>query len=164
MERISLDDAAFFVDLVNSPNWLRFIGDRNVSNLDEAQTYLRNGLIKSYADHGFGYYIVRLKSSRQPIGIGGFLKKPYLENPDFGFALLPEYYQQGFAYEYSQAILSYGVQEYKFQVLDAVTTADNVRSMQLLRKLDFEHAGTIQGDDGKSLNLFRWRKQNLVAM
>ena len=35
------DDAAFVVELLNDPDWLRFIGDRQVRTLDDARAYLR---------------------------------------------------------------------------------------------------------------------------
>lgn len=155
---ITQDDAPFIFELVNSPDWVRFIGDRNVSNVDDACNYLRNGFLQSCADNGFGYYVARLKPDLLPIGIGGFLKKPNLENPDFGFALLPNYFRQGLALEYSRAILAYGIQKFGFRVLDAVTTLDNHRSIRLLEKLDFKEHGIIKSETGgNDLRLFRWR-------
>ena len=42
-------DAAFVLALVNDPDWIRFIGDRNVHSLDDAQTYIENRLMAAYA-------------------------------------------------------------------------------------------------------------------
>ena len=39
------DDAAFVVELLNDPGWLRFIGDRKVRTIDDARHYLTNGAI-----------------------------------------------------------------------------------------------------------------------
>lgn len=153
---ITLDDASFFVELVNSPEWLRFVGDRKVANEHDAREFLRQGLLQFQSENGFGYYIAKLQNSHIPIGICGFVKKPELENPDFGFALLPAFYGQGFAYEFSSAVLSYGVQKFGFRVLDAVTTPDNIRSIRLLEKLQFEYLGTVKCGDEDDLKLFRW--------
>lgn len=158
IEKITQNDAPFILELVNSPDWVRFIGDRNVANVDDARNYLRNGFLQSYADNGFGYYVARLKPNLLPIGIGGFLKKPSLENPDFGFALLPNYIGQGLALEYSRAILDYGIRNFCFCVLDAVTTPDNIRSIRLLEKLGFKEHGIAKSGTGEhELRLFRWR-------
>ncbi len=157
VENITLADAPFILQLVNSPDWLRFIGDRNVTNIDDACTYLRNGFLKSYAENGFGYYVARLKPDRVPVGIGGFLRKPSLENPDFGFALLPDFYGQGLAFEYCEAILDYGIQKFRFCVLDAVTAPNNIRSIRLLEKLTFKDHGFAKSDTSEhDLRLFRW--------
>ena len=43
LRRFTLDDAEFIFRLVNDPSWLRFIGDKNVHNLDDARRYLREG-------------------------------------------------------------------------------------------------------------------------
>ena len=158
VDRITLNDAPFFVDLVNSPDWLRYIGDRDVSSVDDARRFLSAGFLKSYIDNEFGYYIVRTASDRAPIGICGFLKKPTLQNPDFGFALLPKYYGQGFATESCRAVLNFGIHAFGFTVLDAVTRPDNLRSTRLLTKLDFKRHGLVQGDTPPDkLALYRWQ-------
>ncbi|NER84388.1 MAG: GNAT family N-acetyltransferase [Leptolyngbya sp. SIO1D8] len=160
IDPITINDASFFVKLVNSPDWLHFIGDRNVSNIDDACRYLQNDFLRSYTDNGFGYYLVRTTPKQVPIGICGFLQKPTLENPDFGFALLPDYYGQGFAIESCRAVLDYGIQAFGFSILDAVTTPDNARSMRLLEKLGFQHHGTTSGSTGDDeLMFYRWTNQ-----
>lgn len=158
IERITLEDASFFVALVNSPDWLRYIGDRNVADVTDARRFLEEGFLQSYRDSGFGYYLIRDKIDREPIGICGFLKKHNLENPDFGFALLPEFYNQGFAFESSRATMDYGIEMFGFEVLDAVTLEENEKSIRLLQKLGFEREGVLQDDASQdNLLLFRWR-------
>jgi [ribosomal protein S5]-alanine N-acetyltransferase len=36
----SLDDAAFILELLNDPDWLKFIGDRGVRTIDQAKEYI----------------------------------------------------------------------------------------------------------------------------
>ena len=38
--KLTLDDAPFIYKLVNDPDWLRYIGDRNVHNINDAKNYL----------------------------------------------------------------------------------------------------------------------------
>lgn len=156
IEPITLNDAAFFVYLVNSPGWLQFIGDRNIKDEAAARRFLENGFLRSYTENQFGYYIVRIKENQDPIGICGFLKKPSLENPDFGFAFLPNFGGRGYAYEACQAVLEYGFQTFGFDVLDAVTMPDNVRSIRLLHKLNFHMVRQVKADPAEdALVLFR---------
>ena len=156
VSRIELNDALFFVRLVNTEDWLKYIGNRNVENAEDARRFLENGFLKSYNDHGFGYYVIRMQQDRQPIGICGFLKKDYLDNPDFGFALLPEFYGQGLALEACQSVLEYGFRTFGFKMLDAVTLPENAPSMRLLERLEFQRKGLVAlpGDD-RELLLFR---------
>ena len=95
-ERLTLrefnkSDAEFVLRLLNTPTWLKFIGDKNVRSLDDAQNYLSNGPIRSYEENGFGLSRVALKSSNTPVGACGLIKRDGLNEPDIGFALLPEY-------------------------------------------------------------------------
>ena len=157
IEPITLDDAPFFVSLMNSPGWLQFIGDRNIETSEDARRYLENSFLRSYAENGFGYYLVREKSSHEPIGTCGFLKKPTLENPDFGFAYLPDYAGRGYASESCRAVLNYGIGAFGFEVLDAVTMPQNVRSIRLLERLGFDRqTASIGSAPDDELLLFRW--------
>ena len=155
IDAITLNDADFFVSLVNSPGWLRFIGDRKVNDAEDARRFLQTGFLQCYNENGFGYYLVKALD-RTPIGICGFLKKAHLENVDFGFALHPNWFGLGLAYESAIAVLDYGIETYSFMVLDAVTAPDNVRSKRLLDRLGFIKTGTI-GDSEKTA-LYQWRK------
>ena len=61
-------DASFLLELLNSPPWMKFIGDRGVRTEEDATEYLRNKIINSYAEHGLGMYAVVEKSSKKNIG------------------------------------------------------------------------------------------------
>ena len=97
----------------------------------------------SYSENKFGYYLVRTKNLEDTIGICGFLKKPTLGNPDFGFAFLLEHSGQGYALESCSAVFSYWIRQFNFLSVDAVTTTGNYRSIRLLEKLKFQQVGTI---------------------
>ena len=91
LEEADSNDGAFFFELLNSPTWIRFIGDRGIASIDDAVNYIRESLIKSYRKNGFGLYKMVLKQDDRPIGICGLLKRPGLEHVDIGFAILPQY-------------------------------------------------------------------------
>ena len=62
LRKFTLADAPFILELVNTPTWLQFIGDKGVRNLQDAQNYLKNGSLKSYQENDFGFYFVGEKS------------------------------------------------------------------------------------------------------
>ena len=133
--RFTFADARFIIELVNTPGWLQFIGDRNVRTEAQAISYLENGPIKSYRDHGFGLYLVELKDTNVPIGMCGFLKRESLETPDMGFAFMPQYSGQGYAFEIAKATLDYARNVLKLSRLSGITHPANVRSIRLLETL-----------------------------
>jgi RimJ/RimL family protein N-acetyltransferase len=129
------EDASFIIELVNSPGWLKYIGDRNIKTTDQARAYLENGPIKSYHDNGFGLWMAENKVINTPIGMCGILKRETLEHPDLGFAFLPEYMGKGYAFEAATATLTFAKEKLNVQTLCAITVPDNQNSIRLLEKV-----------------------------
>jgi RimJ/RimL family protein N-acetyltransferase len=130
-----LADAGFIIELLNSPGWLEFIGDKNVKTTEQAINYLENGPIKSYALNGFGLALVEKKDDRKPIGMCGIIKRDNLENPDIGFAFLPDFSGNGYTFEIANATLVYAKEKLNLPKISAITLPGNSRSIRLLEKL-----------------------------
>jgi RimJ/RimL family protein N-acetyltransferase len=124
---------------LNTPTWLRYIGDRGIKNLDEARNYLLNGPIASYKRLGFGLYLVSLKEGNVPIGMSGLIKRDGLDDVDVGFALHPDYTGKGYAFESTAAIMTYAREVLKLSAIVAITTEDNVHSIALLKKIGLDY-------------------------
>ncbi|MGZ3952761.1 MAG: GNAT family N-acetyltransferase, partial [Flavisolibacter sp.] len=43
LRQFDLGDSEFIIELLNSPGWIEYIGDRNVKTKEQAETYLTNG-------------------------------------------------------------------------------------------------------------------------
>jgi len=130
---ITLADDQFILELVNSPGWLRFIGDRNIHNTDDAQGYI-NKILSNFA---FPYWVVSLKTDQTPIGVITFIKRDYLDFPDLGFAFLPDYMGAGYAFEAASTIKNYVLSKNITERILATTLPANVASIKLLAKLGF---------------------------
>lgn len=154
LRRFDLDDAPFILELVNEPEWLRFIGDKGVSSLADAQRYLQTGPLDMYARVGFGLYLVERNTDCVPIGMCGLIKRDALECVDIGFALLARHAGQGFALEAAAATLAHA-RDLGLPRLMAITTPDNVASQKLLKKLGmtFDREITMTSD-AELLHLF----------
>ncbi|MGX1929425.1 GNAT family N-acetyltransferase [Flagellimonas sp. 2504JD4-2] len=139
-----LEDSKFFKKLMNSPNWLEFIGDRGIKTRKHAEGYIKSSLISSYTENGFGLFKMCLKESLKPIGICGFIKRDYLDHPDIGFAILPKFEGKGFTYEACMALLQYGKETLNLHPIFAITTAENIKSQRLLTKIGLSNSGTIK--------------------
>jgi ribosomal-protein-alanine N-acetyltransferase len=130
-------DASFICQLLNDPAFLQYIGDKGVRSEADAVAYITNGPLASYARFGFGLYIVELRDAARPIGISGVLKRDALPDPDLGFAFLPEYRSQGYAFEAGQAVLEYARDVFGLERILAIVSSENTRSMALLARLGF---------------------------
>lgn len=141
--QLTTQDAPFIVDLLNTPSWLEFIGDRGVHTLDDARTYILNGPVASYNQFGFGLYLVKLKESHLPIGLCGLLKRETLEDVDIGFAFMPQHTRKGYAYEAASAVLTYARTTLNLTRIVAITAPTNQRSITLLERLGLRYEATI---------------------
>lgn len=134
---INLIDAEFMIDLVNSEGWLKFIGDRNISNLTDARNYIQ----KILDTPNFYYNVFELKESRKAIGVVTFLNREDEKYPDFGFALFPEFENNGYAMEASRSYLKMIEDSKEYDTIIAITKPDNQKSISLLQKLGFHYIG-----------------------
>ena len=130
-------DAAFILDLVNEPSWIRFIGDKGVRTLEDARRYLANGPLGMYERVGFGLYMVESRRGKEPMGMCGLIKRDALQDVDIGFAFLPRYWSDGFAYEAATAVMAYARDVIRLSRIVAIVSQDNVRSARLLERLGF---------------------------
>ena len=137
LRKFIIDDAGFVLELLNSPSWLKYIGDRNVKNLEDAKNYISDKLISSYIKNGFGLYEIILKKDNIPVGMCGLIKRDTLENIDLGFALSPVFTGNGYAFEAAFATLNYAKTVLKLERIIAITTTENKNSIKLLEKLKF---------------------------
>lgn len=149
LREFALDDTAFIIDLLNSPGWLQFIGDRNVKTGKQAMAYLQNGPIKSYLQNGFGLSMVERKEDNKPVGMCGIIRRDTLDTPDIGFAFLPQYEGLGYGYEVASATLAYARDKLNIPNVAAITLPQNTRSIRLLEKIGLRYVKTVRlpGDE-----------------
>jgi RimJ/RimL family protein N-acetyltransferase len=148
LRRFSTDDGPFMLELLNDSFFIRFVGDRGVRTVEAAREYLAQGPIDSYGRHGYGLYLVELKDGRIPIGMCGLLKRDFLSDPDIGFAFLPAFWSNGYAFEAASAVMTHARNELNLQRVVAVVSPGNERSVKLLLKLGMTAGGTIKWPDG----------------
>ncbi|HKS29828.1 MAG TPA: GNAT family N-acetyltransferase [Pyrinomonadaceae bacterium] len=155
LRRLSAEDAGFILRLLNEPSWLRFIGNKGVRTLEDARNYILKGPVEMYDRLGFGLYLVELKEAGLPIGICGLIKRDSLKDVDIGFAFLPEFWGQGYAYESAAAVIEYGRNALGLERIVAITSVDNDSSIKLLEKLGLRFEGLVKlSDDAEEVNLF----------
>lgn len=135
LREICEDDAPFILELLNTPSWLKFIGDRNLHSIEDAKKYIINRLIPSYRIFGFGFYLTKLTENNTSIGICGIVKRDFLEHIDIGFAFLPQYEGKGYGYESASAVMEYAQKTLEITTIAGITNSNNKSSIALLEKL-----------------------------
>ena len=150
---VTIEDAAFILELFNSPGWLQFIGDRQIHTLSDAEKYIQGIQIKTNVK----YYVVQHLEQKTSMGLITLTKREYLEQPDLGFAFLPQFTGHGFALEASSSMLTY-IQTV-FSEVFAITVPENTSSIKLLGKLGFDFVGKVPQQE-EVLHLFRFVSRN----
>ncbi|MGD2128221.1 MAG: GNAT family N-acetyltransferase [Lysobacterales bacterium] len=145
------DDAALALAVWNDPDFVRHVGDRGIRTLAEARQAMRDGLLKLYADFGYGPYLIEALEGGPPMGLCGLFKREYLEAPDIGYGLLPGFRGKGYALEAASAVLAHARDDLRLPQLKAIVSVANERSVRLLESLGMRAEGTLQkpgeGDD-----------------
>ena len=156
LREFDLKDDEFIVELLNSPTWLKYIGNKNVNNSDDARKYIEDKFIGSYRENGFGFWMVELKFISVPIGLCGLIKRDTLNDVDIGFAFLPDFAGNGYGFESAYATLEYAFKELGLKRIVAITLESNTASIGLLNKLGlkFEKMTNQGGDNNEELMLF----------
>lgn len=125
-----LQDAAFMLELLNSKGWIQFIGDRNVRDIEAASNYIQ----KILSNNTFFYNVFEIKDTNIPIGVVTLLYRENYDCPDIGFAMLPQYEKNGYAFEAASDYLK-ELNKKKIGKIIAIAKSDNTNSIQLLNKL-----------------------------
>lgn len=146
-------NAEFIFELLNTPKFIQYIGNRGVRSVEQAREFIESRYRQSYREHGFGLYTVELKKDGTPVGVCGFVKRDTLPGPDLGFAFLPEHEGRGYGFESAKAAMEYGRDTLGFTTVLAITSQDNEVSGKLLEKLGFKFERLIESGD-ETLKLF----------
>jgi RimJ/RimL family protein N-acetyltransferase len=148
-----IEDAALILELVNTPKWLEFIGDRNVKTMEESRAYIEEKMLPQLERLGYANYTVIKKSEGSKIGTCGLYDREGLDGIDIGFAFLPQFECQGYGYESALCIKNAAFEEFGIEELRAITSKKNVASQKLLEKLGFNCTGvtTLPGENEELL-------------
>lgn len=137
------EDAAFILELLNSPKFIKYVGDRNVHSVGSARKYIQEKMLPQLEKLGYANYTVITKKDHKKIGTCGLYNREGIEGIDIGFAFLPNYENQGYGFEAASKIMNAGFNDFGITQINAYTTKDNMGSQRLLEKLGFTQTGTI---------------------
>ncbi|WP_229413062.1 GNAT family N-acetyltransferase [Massilia alkalitolerans] len=137
-------DAAVFLELFNDPAFIEHIGDRGVRTLEAAVKSIEEGPVAMQRARGHSMYMVEAfgeDGAAVPVGLSGLIKRDALEDVDLGYAFLPRYRGQGYAFEAARAVVAHA-RALGIPRLVAITTPGNAASIALLLRLGMCFQGT----------------------
>lgn len=148
-----IDDYEFIYELMNTPKWLKYIGDRGIKSTEDAKQYIKNVTLAQLERLGYSNFTITRKSDQKKIGCCGLYDRKGVDGIDFGFAFLPEFERKGYAHEASKEIIKHVKNDYNINELKAITLPNNIPSQELLRKLGFKHKTNVRVNE-KDVKLF----------
>jgi ribosomal-protein-alanine N-acetyltransferase len=142
------DDAPFMLELLNDPAYILNIADRGVRDVEGARRYLEERWRASYAEHGFGLWVVVHRETGASTGLCGLVRRDGLDDVDIGYAFLPAFRGRGFALESALGVKAHARDVVGLTRLVAIVTPGNTRSIQVLERLGmrFERTLRLPGD------------------
>ncbi|MCH9694435.1 MAG: GNAT family N-acetyltransferase [Gammaproteobacteria bacterium] len=145
---VTVEDAGLMLAVWNDPAFIRNVADRGIRTEAQALQAIRDGAQKLFDDYGYGPYCMSLKSDGAMVGICGLFRRENLDDPDIGFAVLPDYCGKGLASEASFAVLDYASKSLQLDKLLAIVSPENAASIGLIEKLGmrFDRMITMPGE------------------
>jgi RimJ/RimL family protein N-acetyltransferase len=138
---MTLDDAPFYLQLVNEPSFLENIGDKGVRSVADARRAIEEGPMAMQKSLGYALMLVERQADGAALGMCGLLRRETLPATDIGYAYLPQYWGQGYAYEAAAAVLAHARDTLQLPRLMGIVSPGNTASRQLLGKLGLSYLG-----------------------
>ena len=155
LREVTERDAPFILEILNDPDFMRFVADRGVRTLEDARRYVAERFVGSYRREGFGFWLVEPKDSGTPAGICGLIRRDTLPGIDVGYAFLPPFRARGYASEAAGAVVRYARETLGLERLYAIVNPDNSASVRVLEKLGMRFERMVRlSDDEPEIKLF----------
>jgi len=138
------EDAELIYQLMNTPKFIKFVGDRQINSIRDAEKYIQIKMLPQLNTLGYSSYSLITKADGSKIGTCGLYNRAGIDGIDIGFGLLPQYEGLGYAYESSHRLLKAAFEEFEIEEIKAITSKENISSQRLLEKLGLEMTGTTK--------------------
>lgn len=153
------EDSEFIFELVNTPSWIKNIGDRKINSVGSAKDYIVDKIQPQFKRLGYSSYTILRKSDKVKVGTCGLYDREGVDGIDIGFALLPEFERNGFAFEAASKIKYVAFSEFWLKSISVITAKHNTSSQKLLERLGLKRIGkTKLPNENEELLLYKIEK------
>ncbi len=128
------EDLPFFLQLLNSEGWIKYIGDRNVHTLEEAAVYFSTRWVGTMPNPHCGIYVIKLHDGT-PVGMNSLVQRDHLDSIDIGYAFTAEHEGKGYGTEATQAFLNWAMNDLGYQKVYGFCLTSHPASMRIMEKI-----------------------------
>jgi len=142
---IQLGDVEVAYELWTNADVRRFLFDDRVISLEDARGFVE-GSVRSFAEHGYGLWLIFLRDTSKLIGFAGFLESSE-ETPNLIYGVHPDFCGSGFATEAAKAVMDFAFDTLTLASIKADVDEPNVVSVRVLEKLGMKrlHRAIVEG-------------------
>ncbi|HEY2882336.1 MAG TPA: GNAT family N-acetyltransferase [Pirellulales bacterium] len=139
------DDFGLWQSLLQNVQVAKTLGDRTD---DEVRQFLA-GACEHWQKHGFGRWNWHLRGDGKFVGRGGLNRAFVAERDEIevAYAIMPEFWNQGFATEIAKASIEVGFRQLGFSELVTFTLPTNLGSRRVMEKCGFKFEADIVWKD-----------------
>ena len=139
LRRFTVEDAPLIFELNTQPDVLKYLHERTLTGVDDAETVIKEIILPQYTLYGLGRLALVEKETGQFMGWCGLKLRPELNNEvDLGYRMHPAFWGRGLATEAAKACLQYGFNEKGLAAITARAHVNNSASLNIIKKLDFQ--------------------------
>ena len=125
----------------------RYTGDGGVVSKKQIERRIIENVFGDYEKHGFGRLAVELKEENKFIGFTGLKYLEDMDEVDLGYRFMKEYWGKGIATETGEACVNLGFNKLGLKRIIAMVLPENIGSIRVLEKLNFEFEKEIIEDN-----------------
>jgi len=124
-----------------------YTGDGGVVSKKEIERRITENVFSDYKKYGFGRLAVELKAENKFIGFTGLKYLSDVDEVDLGYRFMKEYWGKGIATESAIACVKLGFNNLGLNKMIAMVLPENIKSIRVLEKLNFEFEKDSIEDD-----------------
>lgn len=162
LREIITEDAESFFAMDSNPEVVRYVGMKPLTDISQSVEMIAS-IQKQYAENGIGRWAVMRKEDKKFIGWSGLKLIKEINSHqnihDLGYRFTPDFWGKGYATETSVAVLNYGFNKMKLDLIFAYADIENDASNHILRKLGFEEKNKFI-DEGDQCFWYELKKEN----
>ena len=125
----------------------RYTGDGGIVSKKEIERRIVENVFGDYEKYGFGRLAVELKGENKFIGFTGLKYLEDMDEVDLGYRFMKKYWGKGIATESAQACVNLGFNTLELKRMIAMVLPENIDSIRVLEKLNFEYEKDIIEDN-----------------
>jgi RimJ/RimL family protein N-acetyltransferase len=146
LEPLTPADYPWVIGLYADAEVMRYIGNGPRSEQESRQKL--DWLFDQAGRLGFGYWVVRNRKTREPLGGAMLMVRATGAKVELGFALARAAWGRGIATEAARALIDHAFETLDVPELEAFTHPDNAASGAVLRKAGMSEKGLATGPYG----------------